>query len=195
MATFQNKSGIQEIYSNYNPAFNNIYTVTIMDSGTNGIASAEDINYFLQFQAPGVSFNGESLNLERNWATKKFQVSSSPYTWSDTLTIKWRESDDWRVKKFHENWISLFYDRSDDSFISYESKNAITEAGLYKDFKILLPTSKSKNAPTAIIFKNVLPSRVGDFNFAWTSSPSVISHSMTYYVEDWYWEESSDGEA
>lgn len=178
-----NADGLTEIYqSSY--AFGNLYTVEIYNQGTTILSSdsgndTDSMSQYLKFQSPSVSFNSESLNLERNDVTKKFQVrSSDAYAWTDELSITWREADDWRVKKYHEEWLDLFYDKSIDR---YRSHTDASSEGLYRNIKIKLDKG------LLIVFYNVIPKNSGDFNFSWSDSPNVVSHQITYYVEHWQW--------
>ena len=148
------------------------------------LSSTEDINNYLKFQSPSVVFNGESLNLERNAATKKFQITG--YTRTDTLTVEWREADDWRVKRYHENWIALFYDRDNDQFVSHD--NAV-EDGLYRMITIKLGNG------LGIRFYNVIPQNNGNISLTWNPSPSIVSHSISYYIEDWEWLDNLEEES
>lgn len=179
-----------EIYK-VNYAFNNLYTVEITvptneNTSVNSLQvrdllpvginerKTEDMNNYLKFQSPAVSFNGESLNLERNFATKKFQVNN--YSRSDTLNVTWREADDWRVKKYHEDWMGLIYNRNYDCYISHDNP-----AGIYRIITIKLGDHRG------VRFYNVIPQNNGNIDLSWNTSPAVVSHSITYYIEDWEW--------
>lgn len=197
-------SALTSIYNDYNPAYKNLYTVYIYPRSS--AVEDESIASHIKFHTLNVSFNGESLGLTRNAVTKKFQLNANnPYTWSDTLTITWRESDTWKVKKYHEDWLKLFYDKNNDCFLSYPTASAATNAlnghtvdSLYRTIKITFPTSsKESNGGQGpldtIVFNDVLPSNVGDFQFGWSSSPDIVTHSLKYFVCDWKWESSIAG--
>lgn len=140
------------------------------------------LNNYLKYNAPSVQVNGENLTLERNPVTLKFRLPSSgrAYERADILSITWRESDDYRVKTYHENWISLFYDRSTDQYRSCEDPD---EEGLYRTIRIKLGNKK------ALKFNRVLPKNVAGLNLSWGNNPSIITHSMEYYIESWEWED------
>lgn len=186
-------SELTELYTKYNPAAKNLYTVQIY--ATNEETTAiEDVNDYLKFHATSVTFNGETFDLERNPITRKFQVRKDAYKWSDELIINWREADDWRVRKYHEKWISLFYDRKKDCYKSNDITTQQTKNNLYRTFIITLPESKSSSGFNSIDkklhrikFKSVLPKNVGNLNLSWSSAPSFVEHSLSYYVEDWEW--------
>lgn len=176
-----NSNTITEIYENYSPAFNNLYTVEIF-----ALSNYDDsIASYLRYHSPSVNFNGESLSLKRNEVTKKFSFEENgSYKRSDNLTITWRECDSWRVKKYHEEWLSKFYDRDKDCYRSYDDK-ASAEVALYRILRVTFP--KVINEKCTIKFR-ILPNNSGNVPLAWGTSPTIISHSMTYYVEDWEWE-------
>lgn len=189
-------SALTSIYNDYNPAYKNLYTVYIYPRSS--AVEDESIASHIKFHTLNVAFNGESLGLTRNAVTKKFQLNANnPYTWSDTLTITWRESDTWKVKKYHEDWVKLFYDKKQDCFISYPKDSSSTTYNghsvdsLYRTIKITLPMAvKSNEIGTkldTIVFEDVLPNNVGDFQFGWSSSPDVVTHSLKYFVGNWQW--------
>ena len=159
-------------------ARNNLREITKWAEG-----STEYMNNYLKFQSPSVSFNGESLNLERNFATKKFHLSNSSYQRTNELSISWRESDDWRVKRYHENWIDLFYDRKNDYYLSHDDPY---EEGLYRTITVKLGNKQG------IRFNNVIPQTTGGLNLSWSTSPTIVSHSISYYVEDWEWVDTEE---
>ena len=115
MGNFISKGSINEIYNNFNPAFDNLYKIELYDaSGTN-----KDIpeNNYISFHATSVSMNGESLQLERNVVTKNFTLpSNGGFTRADTFTITWRENEDWAVKKYHDDWLAMFYNKENDCY-------------------------------------------------------------------------------
>lgn len=190
MGSFNNNQGISEIFKNYKPAFNNLYTIEIYPTSSDTPDSS--INDYFKFHAVSVDFGGESLNMERNKATRTFHLSeSNPYTLQDNLTITWREDENYRVRKYHDDWLNLFYDRSTDKFRSYTiDQNRTNTNKLYRDFVITLP-GKEHNQ---IKFVKVLPSNNGNLNLAWGNSPSIIKHQMTYYPESYTWNTKTGGD-
>lgn len=143
----------------------------------------EEMNDYLRYNAPSVNINGETLNLARNSVTKKFSLDTEGYTRADTLTITWREADDYRVKRYHESWIARFYDRDTDKYTSTTDPYA---AGLYRTIRVKLGNK------LAIRFDNVIPKNVAGLSLGWKESPGIISHSMEYYIESWEWETNAE---
>lgn len=187
MATLgvENKDFIKNIYE-YSPAVNNLYKVEIFPYSSEDIT---DLSNHLKFHSTNVDFNGESLSLKRNDITKRFQLESTlPYKRTDNLSITIRESDKWMIKKYHEKWLSCFYDRDNDCFISADGINHKLEF-LYRKIRVTLPSSSSVTNDKNVITFIVLPSNSGDLKLGWGSSSKIVSHSIIYYVEDWHWEE------
>lgn len=191
-------SSLASIYNDYKPAFKNLYVVemTYQNENEDGI-SEYNISNYIKFHAVDVSFGDETLNLERNPVTKKFQLKTSDqYSWSDTLRITWRESEDWMVKRYHEDWMKMFYSRENDTFYSYprtgSNGQSISTDSLFRKIKVRLPVTieGNKRIEHIAIFENVTPQNIGQLGFGWSTSGEIIQHQMTYYVESWHWEHS-----
>lgn len=184
-------NAITQIYKEYNPAFNNLYTIEMYSVSFDKESDMDiEISDYIKYHAVDVSFDDESLNLSRNSVTKNFQLNANDqYTWPSMLKIQWREADDWKVKRYHENWVSKFYDKYRDCFISYDQKDAMK---LYKTIKVTLPYVKigDKYEERSIYFKKVLPKNIGSFHFNWSTTGEIINHKMSYYVKEWNWSTS-----
>ena len=113
---------LTEIYDSYYPQYDNLYTVEISSPSTEKI-SIEGFNLenYIKFHATKVSFNGESLSLERDPITKRFKLKNTDsYSRTNTLDITWRECDGWKVKRYHDSWVGLIYNRKDDHYWSQD---------------------------------------------------------------------------
>ena len=172
------KSGINTIY-NFSPAFSNLYTLKLYPlEGSN-----DKLQPFFEFHSPKVDFNGESLTMKRNEVTKRFQLTENAYKRTETVSITLRESEKWEVKRYHENWLSEFYNRKEDYYIS--SSNDTGLRGRYRKFRILrifLPNCED------CLKMLILPTNTGNLNLGWGASGSIITHNITYNVENWKWE-------
>lgn len=178
------KSAYTQLFTNYSPAVDNLYTVEIF-SKTNGTGDKTTaLNDYLKYHAVSFSFEDERLSLERHPVTKNFKVTSDPYTWANTFTLTWREQDDWLVRKFHENWLGLFYDKSRGVFKKVSNPDI-----LYKDFHILFPVSKTDGKSLRLKLIDVLPANIGAISMQWGTTGNVITRQLTYYVKEWAWEE------
>lgn len=184
---------LSELYTNYKPAFDNLYKVEIFSAGSNSNdTSIDNINLenYICFHTYSVSFNGESLSLERDNVTKNFKLkNSNSYTRTDTLTLGWRENISWDVKQYHDNWLARFYDKENDCYISYNKdpdSDYSANVQLYRNIRVTLmneeqDTSKYK----CVVFKKVLPNTTGGISLGWKESPSIVSHNINYYVTEW----------
>lgn len=184
---FLSSSDISNIFSESHYASKNLYTVEITDVDSTSPDSDFSTKY-LKFQSPSISFKGETFSLQRNDITKYFQADDSgkAFTWADTLRITWRERDDWKVRKYHEDWIGKLYDRQTDTFLSLESDN--DKRILNRSITITLPSSLADpNAANKIKFNDVIPQNFGDLELAWGTGADTIEHQITYYVRTWEW--------
>lgn len=179
--------------SNYTPALSNIYEVSILAGDSRGEASAASnrLQHFASFHATEVSINGESISFERHPVTKTFYLGSSsisqaPYTRVDEISITWRESNDWFIKRYHEAWVGMFYDKNTDTFKSIEKEDDSFK--LYRTFRITLPHADANGNHLILVVNNVLPTATGDISLSWSNSPSLVTHKMTYKAENIYWE-------
>lgn len=173
---------IDNIYS-YNPAFKNLYKVEIYCESN----SVYNINQYFSAHCENVKFGEESLTLKRNDVTKNFQIEGTPYKWQDTLTITWRECDSWKVKKYHEDWMSVIYDKSTDR---YKSLSGDEVKKLYRTIRVTLPKSQGTDYDdkNIIVFEGVIINQVPGIDLAWGQQSDVVRHSLNYYVKNYHWE-------
>lgn len=131
--------------------------------------------------AVSVKFAGAKLTLERHDITKLF--SFSKYQRTDDVTITWRESKDFLVRKYHQEWLSLFYDETKDRYVSLD--NQTPEAyGLARSFRILLPGGYHIN------LLGVFPVSIPELDLNWSDN-AIIQYTITYKVTSWAWEGSN----
>ena len=158
---------INNLYD-YRPAYKNLYKIEIL-------GDINMCNYCL-LHATQVSFNGESLTLQRHPVTKQFTLpgKSEAYKLADDLKITWREDDLWTVKRFHEEWLACFYNKTKDQYVHGRT-------GKFKDFLITLPGGQR------ILFKDVLPKNVVGLDLQWSPQGNIIAHNLDYYVTSWKW--------
>lgn len=188
-----------ELYDNYIPQYDNLYTVSISTSSESGSTinvEGLDFENYIQFHATKVTFNGESLSLERDPVTKRFKLKSTEsYTRTNNLEITWRECNGWKVKRYHDNWIGLFYDRKKDQYLSQEIPLAgeinnkvfrtITITFPYKENSIREGENTLNTKELNLKFYGVLPNTTGSISVGYSSTSNIVSHSLSYYVTDW----------
>ena len=194
---------LTEIYDSYYPQYDNLYTVEISSPSTEEI-SIEGFNLenYIKFHATKVSFNGESRSLERDPITKRFKLKNTDsYSRTNTLDITWRECDGWKVKRYHDSWVGLIYNRKDDHYWSQD----VPLAGnlnnkIYRTITITFPYEM--NSPIRerqnsinsedysyrelkLRFSEVLPNTTGNISVGYSTTSNIVSHSLSYYITDW----------
>ena len=194
---------LTEIYDSYYPQYDNLYTVEISSPSTEEI-SIEGFNLenYIKFHATKVSFNGESLSLERDPITKRFKLKNTDsYSRTNTLDITWRECDGWKVKRYHDSWVGLIYNRKDDHYWSQD----VPLAGnlnnkIYRTITITFPYEmnspirKRQNSINSedysyrelkLQFSEVLPNTTGNISVGYSTTSNIVSHSLSYDITDW----------
>ena len=171
--------GKSEDILEYTPAYSNLYTVTFGEDSDTSTT---------KFNAVDVVFGDESLSFVRNAATTYFTLKEGAYKRNDTLSITWRESDGYKIKKLHMEWLDLFYDTTTDKYRSIPLKNGSKDedeiAKRYKTIRVDVRSSDDPKQSTKFTFK-CLPSNIGNLHLAWGTTPSVVTYTINYYVEDW----------
>ena len=194
---------LTEIYDSYYPQYDNLYTVEISSPSTEEI-SIEGFNLenYIKFHATKVSFNGESLSLERDPITKRFKLKNTDsYSRTNTLDITWRECDGWKVKRYHDSWVGLIYNRKDDHYWSQD----VPLAGnlnnkIYRTITITFPYEMNnpirerQNSINSedysyrelkLRFSEVLPNTTGNISVVYSTTSIIVSLSLSYYITDW----------
>lgn len=176
------------IYNSFKPASRNIFEILIYDINNEG-ANMEDelseedkksisskaIHNYARFHATSIKIGDEYLSLKRNPISKQFQVDGNEsYAWADKLTIKWRESSDWEVRRYHETWIGTIYDKEKDVYKALDRTNPL--ANPYRTIVINLPGKYSLKC------EGVLPKNIGNIDLAWGRGSSTVEPQLEYYV-------------
>ena len=177
--------GNNSIQLAYVPAYKNRYEASFIDTATGADIDGEHA----RFGATDVSFGDESLTFVRNPATTRFTLKEDAYRRSDTLTITWRESDMYKVKALHREWVSRFYDASTDKYIS--AKDPVEAKSRYKVIQVVVPSAAGDGKATRFRF-TCLPNNIGNLSLAWGSSAGLTTYAINYYVEEWEMEEVRD---
>ena len=192
-----------ELYDNYTPQYSNLYKVEIFSNGYTTALDGINLKDYICFHTTKVLFNGESLSLDRDSVTKKFKLKNQDsYTRTNTLSLSWREYDGWKVKRYHDKWIGLIYDRKNDCYKSFDIKGENTASRLlYRKIRVTFPFNIKENPKDEayIDFFGVLPSNSGNISLEYNTTSSIMTHSIDYYVTDWgfswdeeYTQESQD---
>ena len=181
-------TGNNSIQLTYTPAYKNRYEVSFIDVANN----SDETNNYAKYGATDVTFGDESLTFVRNPATARFTLKESAYKRSDILSITWRESDMYKVKALHRDWIKLFYNPLTDQYISETAAPDSNRAkARYKIIQVDVPSVTGNGKATRFRF-TCLPSNIGNLNLAWGSTATLTTYTINYYVEDWEMEEVDD---
>ena len=190
-----------ELYDNYTPQYSNLYKVEIFSNGYTTALDGINLKDYICFHTTKVLFNGESLSLDRDSVTKKFKLKNQDsYTRTNTLSLSWRECDGWKVKRYHDKWIGLIYDRKNDCYKSFDIKGENTASRLlYRKIRVTFPFNIKENPKDEayIDFFGVLPSNSGNISLEYNTTSSIMTHNIDYYVTDWgfSWDEEYTQEA
>ena len=190
-----------ELYDNYTPQYSNLYKVEIFSNGYTTALDGINLKDYICFHTTKVSFNGESLSLDRDSVTKMFKLKNQDsYTRTNTLSLSWRECDGWKVKRYHDKWMGLIYDRKNDCYRSFDIKGEDTASRLlYRKIRVTFPYNIKENPKEEayIDFFNVLPSNSGNIALEYNTTSSIMTHNIDYYVTDWgfSWDEEYTQEA
>ena len=172
-----NENLINNIY-NFRPAFNNLFEVFFMKSGELQPIDSEFSNVMM-FSCSGVNFNGENLDIKRHDVTKLFYIDD--YKRQDNLKLTFVENKDRIVRRYHENWMSSFYDRKKDCFKSYNTKEEALQA-LCRDIKVKFP--KDEESVWVLSLNGVMIKQTPGLDFKW-GEPSCEALTIEYAVSSW----------
>jgi len=136
-----------------------------------------DLNAYLQCSA--VSFPGAGITFNRHKAMKTFTIES--YDYADEVTFTWRESSDFNVRRFHENWFALFYNRDDDTYQSGGQRTLTANISLqsYAQGGYLITGRKLQ-------LRGMLPTKLPDLSLDWSNS-NAMEYTLSYKVKEWGW--------
>ena len=187
-----------KMLTEYKPAVNNLFSVYIFDSET---GSGDTLSNYSPYHATGFTFGEETFDFKRHPVSKVMFLGSEGLKRVDEFSITWRESEDWRVKRYHEAWIGQFYNKEEDHFWSYPVNGDGSTPKLGKKFRIVFPYSQknaamnfdngsfspnTSNLP-CLELNNVYPKGTGSLNMNWSKSAGIITYDISYAVESWKW--------
>lgn len=172
-----NENLVNNIY-NFRPASNNIFEVYFIKTGTQREIDSEFSN-ITAFSCSNVNFNGEEIDISRHDVTKFFCVKD--FKRQDQLKLTFIESKDRIVRRYHEDWISGFYNRSKDCFKSYDTKEE-AQAALYRNIKVKFP--KDEKNKWVLSLEGVMIKSTPNLELKW-GEPTLETPSLTYVVSSW----------
>lgn len=172
------------------PAADNLFEVRIASSG-----SEFDVRQYAILHCTKVRFAGSGVEFSRHKTTREFVVEG--YQPADEVTITWRENRNLDVRRFHEDWQALFYDREKDQYISTGARtSAKGKASRLKKLSIVIQASPSKLVSTdeefpavrTLVLEDVMPPMTPELELDWAAG-NAVEYSLTYKVGKWYWED------
>lgn len=179
-----------QLASSWIPATDNLFEVRIADE-----PSGFDVRQYALLHCTKVRFPGSGVEFTRNKTTRNFQVEG--YQPADEVTITWREDKNYSVRKYHEKWQSLFYDRQNNHYISSgATRRSEGSRDRQKTFLIAIQSSQQipENAgeepvtDRVLVLEGVLPPVLPELDLDWSRGDG-IEYTLTYKVESWHWEE------
>ena len=179
-----NENLINNIY-NFRPAFNNLFEVFFIKSGVQGPLDGE-FSKVMMFSCSGVNFNGEDLDIKRHNVTKLFYMDD--YKRQDNLKLTFIENKDRVVRRYHENWMSSFYDRKRDCFKSYDTKEEALRA-LCRTIKVKFP--KDEESVWVLSLEGVMIKKTPGLDMKW-GEPSCETLTIEYAVSSWSLQEAPE---
>jgi len=157
----------------WRPALSNLYEVAFQDMENISVLHCSEIN-----------FPGLQLSFERHLGTKKFALENCQLP--EEVTITWREDYKHSVRRFHENWFALFYDRNNDKFIS-----ATNDTDALKRYKTAIVTIQDLRGSLYKVGRlyliDMLPTKIPDLSLGWAND-AVMEYQLSYKISDWKWE-------
>lgn len=166
-----------------------------------GLNTTSDSEYF-RYHATNITLDDESLELVRNSATKQFTLGErDAYKLCDNISITWRESKDWMVRKYHEDWLANFYNRDYNCYISANldgnGQMLDSERGKrFRDFKIKFPNDNIRDDTyrrySCIMLHNVIPSNIGNLQLSWGNTGDIVAFTINYKIQSWNWVEDEE---
>ena len=155
-----NEDLVNNIY-NFRPALNNVFEVYFIYTGEQREIDSEFSN-ITAFTCSNVKFNGEEIDITRHDITKFFYMKD--FKRQDQLQLTFLETKDRIVRRYHEDWLSCFYNRERDCFKSYDTK---------------------KEAQAALLsFGGVMIKQTPGIELKW-GEPSIETLSLSYAVSSW----------
>jgi len=160
----------------WRPAPQNLFEVQFYD---------DFLKKFNRYYCSSVNFPGVQLVYNRAITTKLFTLEN--YQYADEVTITWRETYNHEVRKFHEDWIKLFYDKEKDAYISAKSPTDIAKRFKTATVFIHATSKTSIYNVLKLTLINMLPMKTPELDVDW-SKTNFMEYSITYKIEDWNWE-------
>jgi hypothetical protein len=188
LADTQTNTAINDILNKWRPLPQNLFEVVFEESDVTGTPLASS-TVGTSILCKAVTLGDTSLSFTRNELINTFKIDS--FKQVDTITIEWWEDAKLSVRKFHEEWFDLFFDRDLWAFKSGNGEKR------YKTARIVLPIMESvedvnietlserraNDTHYAIItLQDLLPTNIPALSFSFGKS-EPISYTMQYKIK------------
>lgn len=152
-------------------AYTSLYELTYLPS----VDDKTGFNDVCVLNATGVNFGSDTIQLERDNVTKLFKLrgTGESYNRVSTITINFRETDDFKVRNFFEGWQNSFYNKEYDYYYSKDPR---------RNFSLALLDSNGSTKKTYELY-HMVPQNIGSINLSWGNNPQIITYTITFYVE------------
>lgn len=153
----------------FQPAFKNLFEVTFGDLGPEG--------YETKFFCHRVSLPGTKISFERPKNFYEFFMEG--VTPISEITIDWQETETYDVRRYHEEWLSLFWDR--DTFRYQSTPTEKSTDNRYRTATIHVFSSSNSRRSMSVQLIKLLPTQIPDLLLGFDSADAV-EYSITYKV-------------
>lgn len=134
-----------------------------------------NFNDMCKLNAVSVNFNSDTILLDRDNVTKLFKLkhTGESYQRVSTVTINFRETSDFKVRNFFEDWQNSFYNKEKDYYYSKDPR---------RNFKLTLLDGHGVGRKTYYL-NNIIPQNIGSLNLLWGNNPQIVTYTISFYVE------------
>lgn len=178
------------------PFAGNVFNVTIFgrDSST-----SDDSMQFLRshLRCSAVTIGSPELKMKERHQLSKQQLIDG-VSFNDTVTITWLEDKYLDVWNYHRTWMSYFYDRENDQFISGPLGKKRTATIVLQEIKNIQSTEQKSITSSAgsgvggqegtiqhiLELTGMMPTKLPELSLSWSKEDSAsIEVPLTYRVD------------
>lgn len=152
-------------------AYTSLYELTYIPE----VDDKTGFNNICVLNATGVNFGSDTIQLERDNVTKLFKIRATGESFNriSTVTVNFRETSDFKVRSFFEDWQNSFYNKELDYYYSKDPR---------RSFELALLDGQGSTKRTYSL-TNMIPQNIGSLNLSWGNNPQIITYTVTFYAE------------
>ena len=140
-----------------------------------------EVGYQTKFFCSGVSFPEIKLEFNKPGNIRDFFLED--YTPPTEVTIDWVERSDWAIRRYHQEWFDLFWDRRQYRFISSGADTPDRTTDRYRTARITVYNSIGETTGFLELY-DLLPMNIPQLSLSFESS-EALKYSISYKVGDW----------